>query len=52
MEMGMDMIVHGMGNNGVRMELQKQGVNGHWAQHSIIQKIIVVYAARVNHEVT
>jgi hypothetical protein len=36
-----------MQNTGVKMELQRNGVNGHWDQNGIIQKEIVVYAARV-----
>jgi hypothetical protein len=45
-----DLIIHGTANGMqtyiVKMELQRQGVNGHWDQNTIIQKIIVVYAAR------
>ena len=44
---GMDMTANLMGNNGVKMELQRQEVNGHWDQHTIIPKIIVVYAAKL-----
>ena len=48
----MDMTANLMGNNGVKMELQVEERNGHWDQNTIIQKIIVVYAARVKPRVT
>ena len=48
----MGMTANHMVNNGVKMDLQRQGVNGHWDPHTITQKIIVVYAAKVKLKVT
>ena len=41
-----------MQKNGVKMEAQHQGLDGHWVQNTITQRAIVVFVARVITKVT